>query len=149
VGAVGGSKALGPRDALNPSDPSDPLLALEEPSAAGEQPSSACPGPRELYASIGRGCEPATEPAARGNARIREGTSGCGASSATNRSIWRELLCLARVSNLQWLSGVRCLASRTIALRCSSPRATICRITGKRRAVRAAQMRLAVIDSDM
>ena len=39
----------------------------------------------------------------RGSARMRDGTSGLGATSAIRRSISRELLCLARASTLPFL----------------------------------------------
>ncbi len=90
--------------------------------AAGVPFATACSGPRQghapVHASVGLVCERTMESVGRGSARIREGTSGLGASSATRRSISREL---SHLSTQWYISG--CLSNELIGLEATSSEA--------------------------
>ena len=89
-------------------------------------------------ASSGGGCPSNGSLSGRGigNARIDSGTSGRGASSATNSSICRFDRWTARARMASQFSSVRCGASFAMPVRWRRPSSSISSSTGYRRAVR-------------
>jgi hypothetical protein len=84
-----------------------------------------------------------------GTLRISSGTSGRGQRAASIFSTPRLDRCTAASSSSRWFWSVRCGTSSEMAVRWSRPSATRSRMSGKRRAARAACVRLQVASSDM
>jgi hypothetical protein len=148
-GDSGATSARGPADgAATRAGARSPIAAcsaLPVPIATRLAPSSAVTVP---IAPVTGGEIRGSSTARCGSATTRDATSGFGAISATSLSISRLLRCRARARSSTWFSSIMCGASIVTAVKWISPRAIIWKMTGNRRAVRAAQIRLAAAPSD-